>query len=285
MTKFVALNDRAIVKLEGQDTRPFLQGLITHNIDRLSPESPLYAALLTAQGKVICDFILLQAGEAVLIDCAAPAAPDLAARLKKFRLRAKVTITEAGAGLAVASAPEAPPAGLQAIAACRDPRLAELGWRWIIDPQTLATSGMEQEPHAAYDRHRIECGVPDSILDLKPETFFPLDCNFEELNGVDFAKGCYVGQELTARMKHRATARKRILPVASATRLPPHGTPLKSGDTELGEMLGSQGLIGLAMLRLDRLGDAQELIAATGETIKVGRPHYPLILPEAAPRV
>jgi folate-binding protein YgfZ len=171
------------------------------------------------------------------------------------------------------------------IAACRDPRLAELGWRWIIDPQSLVTSGMEQEPHAAYDRHRIECGVPDSILDLKPETFFPLDCNFEELNGVDFAKGCYVGQELTARMKHRATARKRILPVASATHLPPHGTPLKLGDTELGEMLGSQGLIGLAMLRLDRLGDAQELTAATGETIKVGRPHYPLILPEAAPRV
>lgn len=285
MTKFAALNDRAVVKLEGPDTRPFLQGLITNNIDSLSPSNPIYAALLTAQGKIICDFILIEAGEAVLIDCAAPAAQDLTARLKKFRLRAKVTITEAATGLAVVSAPEAPPEGLQVVASCRDPRLAELGWRWIIDPQALAAPGMEQEPHAAYDRHRIECGVPDSILDLRPETFFPLDCNFEELNGVDFTKGCYVGQELTARMKHRATARKRILPVAASTPLPPHGTPLKRDDTEVGEMLGAQGLIGLAMLRLDRLGETQALTAATGEVVHVGRPHYPLVLPAAAPHV
>lgn len=285
MSKFVVLADRAVLKLEGPDTRPFLQGLITNDIDRLSPGHPLYAGLLTAQGKIIADFILMQAGEAILLDCASAAAADLAARLKKFRLRAKVTITEAGAGLEVLSAPDAPPLVTTAIAAGPDPRLADMGWRWIIAPGAVQAIAMEQEPHTAYDRHRIECGVPDSNFDLRPETFFPLDCNFEELNGVDFAKGCYVGQELTARMKHRATARRRILPVASATGLPAHGTTLKSGDTEVGEMLGSQGPIGLAMLRLDRLGTGRRLTAATGETIEVGRPHYPLILPEAAPRV
>lgn len=285
MSTCVFLADRAILKLEGRDARTFLQGQVTNNIDTLDPARPLYAALLTAQGKIIADFILMQAGEAILVDCAAQQADDLAARLKKFRLRAKVDIESKRADLTIISAPQPPPNGLPVITAAADPRLPELGWRWVVESRILSSLDLEQEPHATYDRHRIECGVPDSMRDLRPETYFPLDCNFEELNGVDFDKGCYVGQELTARMKHRATARKRILPVASATHLPPHGTPLKSGDTELGEMLGSQGPIGLAMLRLDRLGDTQELTAATGETIRVGRPHYPLILPEAAPRV
>jgi len=276
MTKFVALTDRAVLKLEGPDTRPFLQGLITNDIDRLSRDTPLYAALLTAQGKIIADFILLSAGEAVLLDCAAGAAPDLAARLKKFRLRAKVTITEAGSGLEVASAPDAPPPDARIMAAGPDPRLAALGWRWIVEPGTIAAPGMEQEPHATYDRHRIECGVPDSILDLRPETFFPLDCNFEELHGVDFNKGCYVGQELTARMKHRATARRRILPVAGSAALPAHGTPLRLGEAVVGEILGSQGPRGLAILRLDRLGEATAVTTDDGQAIQVGRPPYAL---------
>lgn len=285
MSTCVFLADRAILKLEGQDARTFLQGLITNDIDTLAPAKPLYAGLLTAQGKIITDFILMQAGEAILIDCAAPQSEDLAARLKKFRLRAKVGIEERGADLTVISAPQAPPESLPAVAAAPDPRLPELGWRWILETSLLPSLDLEQEPHPAYDRHRIECGVPDSVLDLRPETYFPLDCNFEELNGVAFAKGCYVGQELTARMKHRATARKRILPVASAAGLPAHGTPLKSGDTEIGEMLGSQGPIGLAILRLDRLGTRRSLTAATGEAVEIGQPHYRLILPEAGPHV
>ncbi len=285
MSTCVFLADRTILKLEGQDARTFLQGLITNDIDTLAPAKPLYAGLLTAQGKIIADFILMQAGEAILIDCAAPQSEDLAARLRKFRLRAKVVIEERRTDLTIISAPQAPPESLPVMAAAPDPRLPELGWRWIVETGLLRSMDLEQEPHVAYDRHRIECGVPDSLLDLKPETYFPLDCNFEELNGVDFAKGCYVGQELTARMKHRATARKRIMPVACATGLPAHGTPLKSGDTEIGEMLGSQGPIGLAILRLDRLGTRRSLTAATGEAIEIGQPHYRLILPEAGPHV
>jgi len=244
---------------------------------RLAPGQPVYAALLTAQGKIISDFILSQAGEMILMDCAASRAADLAGRLKKFRLRAKVQVEEAGPTLAVLSSPDAPPANTAVQSAAIDPRLPELGWRWILDTSTLQMLDIEHEPHASYDRHRIECGVPDSDLDLKPETFFPLDCNFEELQGVDFNKGCYVGQELTARMKHRATSRRRILPVAGAAPLPPHGTPLKVGELEAGEMLGSQGPIGLAILRLDRLGDARKVLAGD-RTIQVGRPHYALTL-------
>ncbi len=277
MSKVIALNDRTVLKISGPDAKPFLQGLVTNDMARLAPGQPVYAALLTAQGKIISDFILSQAGEVILLDCAASRAPDLAARLKKFRLRAKVQVEEAGPALAVLSSPDAPPANVAVLSAAVDPRLPELGWRWILDAGTLQALDIEHEPHTSYDRHRIECGVPDSDLDLKPESFFPLDCNFEELQGVDFNKGCYVGQELTARMKHRATSRRRILPVAGSAPLPPHGTPLRAGEMEAGEMLGSQGPIGLAILRLDRLGEAREVLAGD-RAIQVGRPHYALTL-------
>jgi folate-binding protein YgfZ len=120
-------------------------------------------------------------------------------------------------------------------------------------------------------------GVPDSALDIPPETLFPLDCNFEELNGVDFAKGCYVGQELTARMKHRATARKRLLPVNASVALPPAGTALKLDGTDVGEMRGTIGTIGMALVRLDRLGSATHA-TAEGVNVKIGRPSYPLTM-------
>ena len=277
MSKVIALNDRTVLKISGPDAKPFLQGLVTNDMGRLAPGRSIYAALLTPQGKIISDFILSEAGEAFLVDCAASCAPDLAARLKKFRLRAKVQVEEAGPTLAVLSSPDAPPANIAVQSAAIDPRLPQLGWRWILEAETLQTLDIEHEPHASYDRHRIECGVPDSDLDLKPETFFPLDCNFEELQGVDFNKGCYVGQELTARMKHRATSRRRILPVAGAAPLPPHGTSLRVGDMEAGEMLGSQGPIGLAILRLDRLGESREVLAGD-RALQVGRPHYALTL-------
>ncbi len=277
MSKVVVLNDRSVLKIAGPDAKTFLQGLVTNDIGRLDNLKPVYAALLTPQGKIITDFILSMAGEEILLDVAASRAQDLAARLKKFRLRARVQVEEAGSTLTVLSATDAPASQAGVISAIVDPRLPELGWRWIVDSASLAALDAEREPHATYDRHRIECGVPDTDLDLKAETYFPLDCNFEELNGVDFNKGCYVGQELTARMKHRATSRRRILPVAGAAPLPPHGTPLKVGDLEAGEMLGSQGPIGLAILRLGRLCDAREVMAAD-RPIQVGRPHYTLTL-------
>jgi folate-binding protein YgfZ len=142
----------------------------------------------------------------------------------------------------------------------------------------LRKHGYDPRPESEYQSRRLALGVPDAAVDIPPETLFPLDCNFEELNGVDFAKGCYVGQELTARMKHRATARRRLLPVTAQSPLPPAGTALKLGSSDIGELRGSAGNHGMALVRLDRLGNAHEA-TADGMTITIGRPSYPLILP------
>jgi folate-binding protein YgfZ len=280
MIKATILSDRSILKVSGPEAPSFLQGLLSNNMDALSNEHPLYSALLTPQGKILCDLLLSASGENLFLDCAASQAADLAARLKKYRLRAKVVIEDAGATITVLASASAPPAGLTTLSANTDPRYAGLGQRWLVDGPdllaNLASRGVELEPREHYERHRIECGVPDSTRDLEPDAFFPLDCNFEELHGVDFAKGCYVGQELTSRMKHRATARRRMLPVASGVALPPAGTKLMIGDTDIGEMRGSLGSLGLALIRLDRLGSA-DTAQAGSQPIRIGRPPYPLI--------
>lgn len=256
------LPDRAVIEVAGADAASFLQGLITNDIAKVENGRAIYAALLTPQGKIIAAFLIAPANGGYLIDCAAAQAADLAARLKKYKLRAKVTIAERP-DLAIVASPT------ESEGSFADPRFAALGHRTITaTPPANADAG-------AYHKHRIALGVPDAS-DLAPETHFPLDCNFEELHGVDFEKGCYVGQELTARMKHRATARRRILRVEAAAPLPPSGTPLKHGDTELGEMLGSIGGQGLAIVRLDRLGDASEA-TADGLAVRISRPSYPLI--------
>jgi folate-binding protein YgfZ len=257
------LKDRAVVEVVGPDAATFLQGLITNDIAKVADGRAIYAALLTPQGKIIYDFLVAPTDGGFHLDCAKPHAADLAARLKRYKLRARVTIAERS-DLAVVATPE-PTAN-----AVADPRLSALGFRAI--QSNPAANGDE----TAYHAHRIALGVPDSA-DIPPETLFPLDCNFEELHGVDFDKGCYVGQELTARMKHRASARRRFLPVGADQQLPPMGTPLMLGATEIGELRGSVGGNGLAIVRLDRLGDAKEATVA-GLTIRISRPAYPLIL-------
>ena len=256
------LPDRAIVEVAGPDAASFLQGLVTNDVSKASGGNAIYAALLTPQGKIIYDFLIAPVEGGFLLDCAKTHAADLVARLKKYKLRAKVTIGER-ADVSVIASTEPLANGVQ------DPRLATLGFRAA---QADTTAGNNA---AAYHTHRIALGVPDSS-DIAPETFFPLDCNFEELHGVDFAKGCYVGQELTARMKHRATARRRILPVSGPT-LPPPGTSLTLGATEIGDMMGSIDGHGLAIIRLDRLGAAAEATAG-GASVRIGRPSYTLIL-------
>jgi folate-binding protein YgfZ len=256
------LPDRAVIEVSGPDAATFLQGLITNDIAKAENGRAIFAALLTPQGKIIAAFLIAPANGGYLIDCAKSQAADFAARLKKYKLRAKVTIVERP-DLSVVASPNA------SDGAFPDPRLAALGFRAIT--ATTPASGDAE----AYQKHRIALGVPDSS-DIPPETLFPLDCNFEELHGVDFAKGCYVGQELTARMKHRATARRRILPV-SGTTLPPPGTSLTLGAIEIGDMMGSINGHGLAIIRLDRLGDATEA-TASGASVRIGRPSYNLIL-------
>ncbi len=274
------LHDRAIIEVSGPEARPFLQGLVTNDVTRVSALAAVYTALLTPQGKIIYDFLIIDAPDGVRLDCHKDHEADLIARLKKYRLRAKVAITDTSAGLVVVALPSL------AHSAVADPRLAALGYRAIIPTAELETwtqsGGIVLGDDTSYHEARIKLGVPDAKTDIPPETYFPLDCNFEELDGVDFNKGCYVGQELTSRMKHRASARRRMLPVSALTSLPAAGTPLRNGTIEIGEMRGSIHNNGLALIRLDRLASTTE-VTIDGVLIHIGRPAYPLALTRAEP--
>lgn len=270
----IVLRDRGIVEVAGADAAAFLQGMITNDIAKVGTRQGIYAALLTPQGKIVYDFLIFAAPDGFYLDCVKTYAPDLTARLKKYKLRAKVTVTDRSDDLAVVAV-DSEASEARAI---QDPRLAALGLRAVIP---MAEAGAVNERlELEFENRRLRLGVPNAAVDIPPETLFPLDCNLEELNGVDFAKGCYVGQELTARMKHRATARRRLLPVSAATALPPPGTALTRDGIEIGELRGSSAMRGMALVRLDRLGNADEAMA-DGIAVRIARPAYPLILPAA----
>lgn len=232
------LEDRAVIALSGPDARTLLQGLITNDIDKLAPDHPLYAALLTPQGKILFDFLISEGDGAVLLDCTAASAEALAKRLTMYRLRAKVEIG-IRPQLAVVWGE-----GLD------DPRNPALGKRSIV-----ARAETGAEPSGAYLENRLTLGVPEGA-DFGSDKMFALDAGLEELQGVSFEKGCYVGQELTARMKHRGTARKRLLVAENDTALPPPGTDVTAGGPALGEIVSTYGQRGFALIRLDRLEEA-----------------------------
>ncbi len=245
------LDDRTVIALSGPDARTFLQGLITNDIDTLAPDRPLYAALLTPQGKILFDFLISEGDGAVLLDCAAASAEALAKRLSLYRLRAKVEIG-IRPQLAVVWGE-----GLD------DPRHAALGKRSIA-----ARAETAAEPSGAYLEHRLKLGVPEGG-DFGSDKMFALDAGLEELHGVSFHKGCYVGQELTARMKHRGTARKRLLLVESDSALPQPGSDVSAGGRSLGEMTSTYGERGFALIRLDRLAEAAMPCQAGGIAVRL----------------
>ncbi|QLC25962.1 folate-binding protein YgfZ [Parasphingopyxis algicola] len=188
------LSDRALIRLSGDNVREFLQGLVTQNVDRVQPDTPQWTALLTAQGKALFDFLLWADGADILVDCEAEAADDLAKRLALYRLRRPIEIARDDA-LAVHWSPDAsarPP----------DPRLAALGHRWLAPAS---------EPAEGWRAHRLALGVTEGIAELGSDKTLWLECNAEELNGVDFEKGCYVGQENTARMHYRNKVNRRLV--------------------------------------------------------------------------
>jgi folate-binding protein YgfZ len=193
------LADRAVLRLSGEDVRGFLQGLVTNDLAMLAPDRPLWAGLLTPQGKASFDFILWQDAEDVLVDVEAMAAEGLARRLSLYRLRRSITIAR-DETLAVHWSPTAS-------AGCFDPRLPALGRRWLA-PVGAACEGWLQ--------HRLRLGVMEGIGELGNGETLWLECNARELNGVSFTKGCYVGQENTARMHHRAKVNRRLVVVPSA---------------------------------------------------------------------
>jgi folate-binding protein YgfZ len=263
----VHLTDRAVIALEGGEARAFLQGLVTNDLTRLAPGIGLYAALLTPQGKILFDFLIAEGDGALLLDCAADRAEALVKRLTLYRLRAPVGIA-LRSQLGVFAGLSGRPA--ERAISFPDPRLAALGLRSI---GAVAEMPDFLQGPAAYHAERLALGVPESA-DFGSEKIFALDAGLEELHGVAFDKGCYVGQELTARMKHRGTARKRILTVSTDTALPAAGTPILGGAVEIGEILSSYGARGFALARLDRLAEAGGPFTADGTPVVLAKPAW-----------
>ena len=266
MALFSEILDRALVALSGPDVRNFLQGLITNDVQTLAPNRVLYSALLTPQGKILFDFFLHERGSAVLLDCATEAAPSLEQRLSLYKLRAKIEFARPAELSVVAfwgNESPTPPAS-------PDPRLAGLGWRGVTENRQSV--GDDQ---GSYTALRLDLGVPEAA-DFGHDAIFALDAGLEELHGVSFDKGCYVGQELTARMKHRGTARKRLVPVRTeASTLAKPATPVTAAGREIGTISSTYGNRGFALVRLDRLAEAQDLqLEAAGIPVFVSRPSW-----------
>jgi hypothetical protein len=256
------LDDRGIVVLAGDDAKGFLQGLVTNDVAGLVPGEAAYAALLSPQGKILADFLVTEVesekGCRLYLDCPRSLAGELVKRLTIYRLRAKVTIADLSARLRVAAAWGAGSEAWRpdgAVAAYRDPRDEGLGWRCI------GAFGAASDPDAGarYEAHRIGLGVPKGGLDFAYGAAFPHDANLDLLHGVDFKKGCFVGQEVVARVEHRGTARRRIVRVHFTGPPPPPGTEIFAGDVEIGTFGSAVAGTGLAMIRTDR---AEEAISA-----------------------
>ncbi|MGN6148059.1 MAG: CAF17-like 4Fe-4S cluster assembly/insertion protein YgfZ [Rhizomicrobium sp.] len=257
------LQDRAIIALSGPDARSFLQGLITNDVDKLATDKPLYAALLTPQGKILFDFLLADDGAGnILLDCWMPARDALVRRLSLYRLRAKVEIKPRDDLAVFASWSGGELSGI----AFEDPRLPALGMRSIA----AAAEGAD-----GYLLHRLSLGVPEGP-DFGSDKMFALDAGLDELHGVAFGKGCYVGQELTARMKHRGTARKRMLLVESTDKSAlTAGSDLRANGHTIGEVVSVYDSRGFALVRLDRLEEAADAsIDAAGVIVRVTKPHW-----------
>jgi folate-binding protein YgfZ len=260
---FVLAKDRSLISLLGADRKAFLQGLVSNDVGKVSANRAIYAAFLTAQGKYLHDIFIAETGERFLIDCETARRADLLRRLQLYKLRSQVMLTLED-NLAVGlhfGADVLSLMGLPAEAGYArgegggtvfvDPRLAALGARAFLPAAAMPA---ETGTAADYDRLRISLGVPDGSRDLPIEKAILLENGFDELNAIDWDKGCYMGQELTARTRYRGLVRKRLMPVAIEGQAPAPGTPLLLGDKEAGEMRSAQGDLGLALIRIEALG-------------------------------
>ena len=239
------LSERAVIEVAGADRVAFLQGLVSNDVTEAAPGRAVWAALLTPQGKYLADFFILADGDRLLLDAEHAQVPMLLQRLTRFRLRSKVTLRVADE-LAVYAAWGGTPTETAIMAP--DPRLPQAGWR-LLASTPLACNAEE----ADWDRHRLVLGLPDGTRDLEPEKTVLLEAGFNELRGVSWSKGCYMGQELTARTKYRGLVKRRLVPVAVDGPLPAPGAAVQRDGVEVGTMRSGRDGMGLAVLRLEAL--------------------------------
>ena len=244
MTALVRLPGRGVIEIGGEDRLTFLQGLVSNDVTAAEPGRCVWTALLTPQGKWLADFFIFAQPDRLLLDVEAGQIGMLTQRLSRFRLRSRVTVTprEDLAVYASLDGPSAEPLSAP------DPRLPEAGWRILSDVPLAESSGFRD-----WDRHRLSLGLPDGSRDLESEKTILLEAGFDELNGVSWTKGCYMGQELTARTKYRGLVKRRLLPVQIRGEAPDPGTPVLRDGAEVGIMRSSCGDLGMALLRLDSI--------------------------------
>jgi tRNA-modifying protein YgfZ len=279
--KAALLPDRGVVKVAGDHARRLLNGLVTADVDKVTPAKPCFAALLTPQGKIIADFIIAEAGpdDGFFLDCPRALVPTLVEKLNFYKLRAKVAIEDLSEKFTVMAAWDG--AGTTDRLSYPDPRLPALGLRIMLplDGATQAATdlGAELVDASAYEAHRIALGVPRGGVDFSYGDAFPHETDMDQLAGVDFAKGCFIGQEVVSRIEHRGTARTRIVPVAYKGTAPEAGVPVTAGDKPVGTMGSAAQGRGVAMLRIDRVADAlaeQVPLLAGGIAIRVLKPDW-----------
>lgn len=271
------LTDRGVLKIAGE-AESFLHRLVTNSVLKIAPGEARYTALLSPQGKLLFDFFIVPQPEGAAagfyLDCAKEQADELAKRLTFHKLRAKIAIENLSDRLGVAAFWGALPPEIADGTLYKDPRAQAMGFRLIAPHELLATIAPKNE--AVYEAHRIALGVPKGGLDFAYGDAFPHDANLDALHGVDFDKGCYVGQEIVARVHFRKTARKRIVKVHFNGPSPKSGSPILFGDVAIGEIGSVAGEDGLASLRLDRYDDAK----AGGVPLKAGDATLDVDVPE-----
>jgi tRNA-modifying protein YgfZ len=278
------LPDRGVVKIAGDGARSFLHGLVTTDILSLEAGSARFCALLTPQGKIITDFIVTAApaesGGGFFLDTPRAQAKPLVDRLNLYKLRAKVLIEDLSDVLGVVAVWDGN--GKTGNGLCyADPRLPVLGMRVMLPPHlagaTAAELGARLVDPSEYEAYRIALGIPRGGLDFSYSDAFPHEADMDQLGGVDFAKGCYVGQEVVSRMEHRGIARTRAVPVRYEGAAPQAGAAVVAGDRQVGTIGSAAAGNAIALLRLDRVADAMtrgEPLTADGVKVRLIKPGW-----------
>ncbi|MEA2940507.1 MAG: tRNA-modifying protein YgfZ [Bradyrhizobium sp.] len=280
--KAALLSDRGVIKVGGEGARDFLNGLVTTDVGLIQPGLGRFGALLTPQGKIVADFLITEApsghGGGFLIDCPRALAQTLADRLGFYKLRAKVAVENLSDSFGVLAVWDGDP-GIKPDLTFADPRNEKLGQRILVPaelaPKAAQLIGADLVDSAAYEAHRIACGAPRGGIDFMYGDAFPHETNMDRLHGVDFDKGCYVGQEVVSRMQHRGTARTRTVRLILEDLAPEAGVAIVAGDKPVGTMGSSAGGMGLGLLRIDRAADALDAgvpLTAGGIAIRLADP-------------
>ena len=290
----VILHDRGLLKISGDDALGFLQGLVTNDVSKALPERALYSAMLSPQGKYLHDFFIVHMGGELVIDCEASRLGELKRKLNMYKLRSKVQLTEinhdfivsAFIGDNVAEAlqlnnSEGVARSFLGGVAFIDPRVAGIGGRAVIPRENagekLTEAGFPEGNPEEYESLRLSLGLPDGSRDMIVDKAILLENGFQELNGIDWEKGCYMGQELTARTHYRGLIKKRLMPVQIEGPLPAPGTAVMLGDKNVGEMRSGNEERGLALIRLKQFKDvlkSGEGFSAEGTTLRPVKPEW-----------